>query len=424
MGLVGEAQFGRHGCKVEGLALIQALRDALQPTTPDGPERRYSDQPGVPALKRAGAHVNGRGEVVHPREIPFFDEVACLPHHMEGSILEKLQVNFLDEPVSEQFAAHALRRLGDKDVNELFYVVPEDLNGRDDFSRQIGRIQPQRGCQSALSESHTGHPACRWERHLEHLRDDAVDEQRRRLETVHRPGPLLEREVDDGVREDALGEPVRRVPAHPPQVADQLPQLTAERVPAAGPVPGVALRIKHATGPGEVSQMFKPHAPQPRNTGDMTNYRPEGYSTLTPMIVVNDGAAAIDFYESVFGAQVVARMTGPDGKIWHCELQLESGRFQVMDANEMYRMVTLETGDDAVPYSLAIYVGDCDAVVAKAEAAGATVREPLGDFDVTGDRFASIRDPFGVRWTVMTRKVAKTDAEIQAGLDAMVASMG
>ena len=37
-----------------------------------------------------------------------------------------------------------------------------------------------------------------------------------------------------------------------------------------------------------------------------------------------------------------------------------------------------------------------------AVAAGAVVREPSVDF-VSGDRFASIRDPFGVRWSVMTR---------------------
>lgn len=156
----------------------------------------------------------------------------------------------------------------------------------------------------------------------------------------------------------------------------------------------------------------------------MTNYRPEGYSTLTPMIVVNDGAAAIAFYENVFGAKVVTRMTGPDSRIWHCELQLESGRLELMDANDTYRMVGLDPGNDAVPYSLAIYVSDCDAVVTRAEAAGARVREQLADFDVTGDRFASIRDPFGVRWTVMTRTVPRTDAEIQAGLDAMAESMG
>lgn len=149
----------------------------------------------------------------------------------------------------------------------------------------------------------------------------------------------------------------------------------------------------------------------------MTNYRPDGYSSLTPMLVVTDAAAAISFYESVFGARQVSRMDGPGGGVLHAELELEAGRFQLMDANETYHMVALDPTDDNVPYSVAIYVPDCDAVTAKAEELGATIREPAADFDVTGDRFSSIRDPFGVRWTVMTRSVNKTDAEIQAGLD-------
>jgi PhnB protein len=53
-------------------------------------------------------------------------------------------------------------------------------------------------------------------------------------------------------------------------------------------------------------------------------------------------------------------------------------------------------------YCLGLYCADADAVVAAAEAAGATIREPLSTF-VSGDRFAGIRDPFGVRWSIMTR---------------------
>jgi hypothetical protein len=45
---------------------------------------------------------------------------------------------------------------------------------------------------------------------------------------------------------------------------------------------------------------------------------------------------------------------------------------------------------------------DVDAIVAKAEQAGARIRELAQTF-VTGDRFASILDPFGQGWTVMTR---------------------
>jgi PhnB protein len=51
---------------------------------------------------------------------------------------------------------------------------------------------------------------------------------------------------------------------------------------------------------------------------------------------------------------------------------------------------------------MGLYCPDVDAVVERAANAGATVREQPADF-VSGDRFASIRDPFGVRWTIMTR---------------------
>jgi PhnB protein len=57
---------------------------------------------------------------------------------------------------------------------------------------------------------------------------------------------------------------------------------------------------------------------------------------------------------------------------------------------------------DADCYSLGLYCPDVDSVVARAEAAGSTVREAPSTF-VSGDRFSSIRDPFGVRWSIMTR---------------------
>ena len=59
-------------------------------------------------------------------------------------------------------------------------------------------------------------------------------------------------------------------------------------------------------------------------------------------------------------------------------------------------------GGESDCYSLGFFCADVDAVVARATAAGATIREPATDF-VSGDRFASIRDPFGVRWSIMSR---------------------
>ena len=55
-----------------------------------------------------------------------------------------------------------------------------------------------------------------------------------------------------------------------------------------------------------------------------------------------------------------------------------------------------------VCYSLAIYVNDADQVFEKAVEKGAKVREPISNF-VSGDRYGSILDPFGVRWSIMSR---------------------
>jgi uncharacterized glyoxalase superfamily protein PhnB len=155
----------------------------------------------------------------------------------------------------------------------------------------------------------------------------------------------------------------------------------------------------------------------------MTNYRPEGYSSITPMLVVTPAAKAIEFYTEVFGARLTSRMDGPDGSVWHAELDLGTGRLQVMDPNDQWHMVGADASSDDVRYSLAVYVPDVDATVQRAKERGARVREAVADFAVTGDRFGSIQDPFGVRWSVMTRTVETSDAQVQKNLDAWLDSM-
>ncbi|MDQ1661884.1 MAG: PhnB protein [Blastococcus sp.] len=135
----------------------------------------------------------------------------------------------------------------------------------------------------------------------------------------------------------------------------------------------------------------------------ITNGKPEGYTTLTPFLVCSPAAEAIRFYEEVFGASVVGRMDGPDGTVMHAELDLGDGRLQLSDPNDSYGLVPPNgQAQDKVSCSTCIYVADVDAVFAAAVERGATVREKPATF-VTGDRFASIYDPFGHRWAVMTR---------------------
>ena len=139
-------------------------------------------------------------------------------------------------------------------------------------------------------------------------------------------------------------------------------------------------------------------------------YRPVGYSTLTPFLCVSDGSAAIDFYRAVFGATVVSRMDLPDGRVAHAELQLEAGRLQLADAMDEYGLIAPPEG--SVTHSIAIYVPDCDATTAVAAEHGATIREQPSTF-VTGDRFASILDPYGHRWSIMTRVEEVSDEEAE-----------
>jgi PhnB protein len=135
----------------------------------------------------------------------------------------------------------------------------------------------------------------------------------------------------------------------------------------------------------------------------VTHGKPQGYTTLTPFLVCSPATEAIAFYEAVFGATVVGRMDAPDGTVMHAELDLGEGRLQLGDPNDQYGLVA-PTGqaEDRVSGSTCIYVPDVDAAFAAAVERGATVREKPSTF-VTGDRFASIYDPFGHRWAVMTR---------------------
>lgn len=134
----------------------------------------------------------------------------------------------------------------------------------------------------------------------------------------------------------------------------------------------------------------------------ITNGRPDGYTTLTPFLVCSPATEAIAFYADVFGATPVSRMDGPDGTVLHAELQFPEGRLQLADPNEQYGLVPPRRDGDTVSGSTCIYVPDVDAVFERAVQRGATVREKPDTF-VTGDRFASIYDPFGHRWAVMTR---------------------
>jgi PhnB protein len=140
---------------------------------------------------------------------------------------------------------------------------------------------------------------------------------------------------------------------------------------------------------------------------------PEGYRTLTAGLVVDNAAAAIEFYKRAFGAQELYRMPSPDGKgIWHAEIQIGDSRLMVndefpeMDANRAPKSLGGTTA------SVHLYVEDADAAFQRAVDAGANVAMPLGD-TFWGDRYGQVTDPFGHLWGIATHVEDVSPEEMQ-----------
>jgi len=137
---------------------------------------------------------------------------------------------------------------------------------------------------------------------------------------------------------------------------------------------------------------------------------PEGYHSVTPYLIVNDGAAALEFYKQAFGAKELYKLPMPDGKIGHAEIQIGDSRVMLADEfPEMGARGPKTIGGSAV--GLCIYVEDVDSVAQRAMAAGATVRRPVQD-QFYGDRSGTFEDPFGHQWTIATHKEDVTPEEM------------
>ncbi|WP_018178610.1 VOC family protein [Jongsikchunia kroppenstedtii] len=137
-------------------------------------------------------------------------------------------------------------------------------------------------------------------------------------------------------------------------------------------------------------------------TGEHTTKgTPHGVSAITPHIAVSRGMEALDFYRDVLGARILD-VAEIGGIVAHAVLDFGNGQLTLSEAQPAYALVAPDPAGDDVTYSLALYLPDVDAAFERAVAAGARVREQPATF-VSGDRFASVIDPFGVRWALMTR---------------------
>jgi PhnB protein len=139
---------------------------------------------------------------------------------------------------------------------------------------------------------------------------------------------------------------------------------------------------------------------------------PNGFHTVTPHLIFDNAAQAIEWYKKALGANEKSRALGPDGKVMHAELQIGNSLVMLNDAMGGAKSAKALGGS---PISLWVYVPDCDAVFNRAVGAGAKVPEgPMGQMadQFWGDRCGALVDPFGYHWTIATRKEDLTREEM------------
>ncbi len=149
---------------------------------------------------------------------------------------------------------------------------------------------------------------------------------------------------------------------------------------------------------------------------------PEGYTSITPYLTVDDGKGAIEFYKRAFGATERGVMDAPDGRIAHAELQIGDAVLMLSDKFPQSACQTpKELGGTTV--AIFLFVEDVDAVVQDAADAGATVTmQPQDQF--WGDRLGQVSDPFGNVWQIATHVEDLTPEEIEARGREALASTG
>lgn len=119
-------------------------------------------------------------------------------------------------------------------------------------------------------------------------------------------------------------------------------------------------------------------------------YKPSGYTSLAPYLIVSDARAAIEFMVDVFAAERLRMVERDDGRLAHGEARIDDTVIMLGDALE---------GWPPLPTHVHVYVADVDATWRRALAAGAdAVQEPMRKEDA--DRRGGFRDAWGTTWWI------------------------
>ncbi len=131
----------------------------------------------------------------------------------------------------------------------------------------------------------------------------------------------------------------------------------------------------------------------------MSEQRPLG---LGSHIFVTDADAAVRFYRQAFHATELFRNSLPDGRVLFVELAFGPAKLLVSEEiTELGAVAPTTLGGS--PVLLLLEIDDVDAVAERAVDAGAEVEMPVAEM-FWGERYGIVRDPFGHRWALCTRR--------------------
>jgi len=124
------------------------------------------------------------------------------------------------------------------------------------------------------------------------------------------------------------------------------------------------------------------------------DYKPEGYTSLAPYLVVPSVQRVVDFLKQAFGATELRRFDKPDGSVIHAEVKVDDTVVMMADASPEF---------PAFPVWMHLYVKDVDAAYQRALDAGGVAVQPPKQSDGDPDKRGGVKDPGGNTWWVSTQ---------------------
>jgi uncharacterized glyoxalase superfamily protein PhnB len=138
---------------------------------------------------------------------------------------------------------------------------------------------------------------------------------------------------------------------------------------------------------------------------------PAHCNTLNLYLIVDDGTAAIEFYQKAFDGQLGDFMEGPDGSVMHASIRIGNSSLMLSQSNPQWGTQSAKDLGGS-PAMIHLYVPDADTAFDKAIANGCTEVAPLMDC-FWGERMGKVADPFGFHWGIASKTEDLTKEEVQ-----------